>query len=173
MIERVFLTKNDHWRGYAQPSEKTKFGFLSKNEKRIVEVKLVEINGIKVKAEIKIYQSNNIPDPKSFNYLISIEEAESLLSICYEPILNYTKYYFGIKSNIYSKEDPQIWYVKEYEGPHKGIVVTGVNLNSCSDTLYPPDWVGAEITDDPKYKNYSISELKLTKIEETTGAVIL
>ena len=157
MIERMFLTKSDQWRGFVQPGEKTKLGFLSIDEKRMASVKLIEVENLKVKAELRIFQSQNIPDPKNFNFLISVEEAEELLKICHDPILNYTKHYFGIKTHFYSKEDPQIWYVKEYEGPHKGFIITGVTLKDTNEILSPPEWVGAEVTNDPKYQNYNIA----------------
>jgi adenylate cyclase len=173
MLERMFLTKSDQWRGFVQPGEKTRLGFLSTDNTRIVSVKLVEVESQKVKAELRVFQSQNTPDPKNFNFLISIEEAEELLEMCHTPILNYTKHYFGIKTNFYSKEDPQVWYVKEYKDPHKGFVITGVVLKDDTEILSPPEWVGAEITNDQKYQNYNIATCALTPIEKTLGISVL
>ena len=173
MYERMFLTKNENWKAFTQPGEKIKIGFLSTDEKRRVLVELIEVSGKKVKAELRIYQAQDLPDPKNFNFLISIEEAEDLLKICQDPILSYTKYLFGIRSNIYTLSDTQIWYVKEYEGPHKGFIISGVELHTAADTLFPPNWIGAEITNDPKYQDINILTCTLTPIQQVLGRVII
>ena len=173
MYERMFLTKNENWKAFTQPGEKIKTGFLSTDVKRIILVELSEVAVKKVKAELRIYQSQDLPDPKNFNFLISIEEAEELLKICQEPTLSYTKYMFGVRSSIYSLSDPQVWYVKEYEGPHQGFVITGVELHASSETLFPPNWVGEEITNNSKYQDINILTCTLTPIQKILGRVIV
>ena len=152
MVERMFLTKSSSWRNYAQPSENTKVGFLSKDPKRLVFVELTDVLGKVAKAEVIIIQS-----PKTFRYLVPVEEAQELLTVCHEPPLSYKKYFFGIAPRMLNS-DPQVWYVKEFEGPHTGFFITGVELKDAGDQMFPPDWVGTEVTEDPKYQLYNLGE---------------
>jgi adenylate cyclase len=163
MHERLFIAKDQSWKKHIQAGEIITKGFLSTDEKRIVAVKITEINGTPVKAELVVNSSKNLPDPKSFNFLISVEEAKDLLKICIEPILHYTKYFFGVRS-FYGSTETQVWFLKVYEGFHEGFVTSGVELKDLNETLSPPEWIGAEVTNDPKYQDHNIALGNIIKV---------
>jgi len=157
MVERTFLTKSSSWRNFVQPGELTTLGYLSKDPKRQVSVEIVEILGRDASPHVAKAQITIIQPPKVFNYLIPIEEARELLIGCADSPLSYTKYMFGISPRTFGA-DPQVWYVKEFTGPYIGYVLTGVELKEPSEQIFPPDWVGTEVTEDPKYQLYNLGE---------------
>jgi len=129
-----------------------------------IRIKTVAMSGRMVKAELSIQKVDN-----SFVYLISMEDAESLLQKCSQPIQTYSLYQFGMRRSYWDTGDPQIWWVKEYTGPYAGIIVTGVFLKSPTETLTYPAWVGKEISNDSDNLDAELCSLKPTKIETILG----
>ena len=197
MIKRIFLVINKFWKEYTQPGEVTREGTIPTSEALCISkegnlfflnisdtfkmqiskedsldlqvqidigcktrVKIIHISGRFVKAEIII---------KDNRYLVSLDYAERLLDVCSQPIQSYSKYLFGIKKSSGTNDDPQIWWVKEYSGPYTGIYITGVELKDENEELYPPDWVGKEISGDPDSFDADILLVKPTAIEQALG----
>jgi CYTH domain-containing protein len=141
--------------------------FLNSHVEGKIVIKVIAVSGKIVKSELilkKVYH----PD-ESASYLISIEDAEKLLSLCTQPLQTYHKYYFGIKKSYWGIEDPQTWWIKEYTGPYSGVIMTGVELKDPSEELFIPDWAGSEITSKEEYQEIDLLSLKPTKIEEAVA----
>lgn len=49
------------------------------------------------------------------------------------------------------------WEVDVFEGRHVGLVIAEVELDREDQDVPLPDWVGAEVTDDDRYANASLS----------------
>ena len=46
-----------------------------------------------------------------------------------------------------------IWEVDEFHGDNEGLVVAEIELNDPNEPFDKPDWIGEEVTDDPRYYN--------------------
>jgi adenylate cyclase len=48
------------------------------------------------------------------------------------------------------------WEVDEFEGENAGLIIAEVELAAADQPIHLPDWVGEEVTDDPRYYNASL-----------------
>jgi len=48
--------------------------------------------------------------------------------------------------------------VDEFAGKNRGLVVAEVELEAPDEPLELPDWVGEEVTSDPRYRNVHLVE---------------
>lgn len=49
------------------------------------------------------------------------------------------------------------WEVDEFCGRLKGLWLAEIELDSVDETFEEPEWVGQEVTDDPRYTNVSLA----------------
>jgi CYTH domain-containing protein len=55
------------------------------------------------------------------------------------------------------------WEVDEFFGDNAGLVVAEVELTSEDQTFEKPDWIGQEVTGDPRYFNSNLIKHPYTK----------
>lgn len=141
-IERKFLVTGEGWRQtqgitYHQ-------GYLNTDEMRTVRVRTVGEKGyISIKGE-----SVGTRRPE-FEYEIPVEDARQLLvELCERPIIHKTRY------NIEHKG--VTWEIDEFADENQGLIMAEVGLPDVDYALVKPDWVGAEVTDDPRYFNANL-----------------
>jgi CYTH domain-containing protein len=141
-IERKYRVVGDAWR----QAEFVHFcqGYLNRYKERTVRVRLkgeegwLTIKGLTVGA--------TKPD---FEYPIPADDARSMLSMCDGPLIEKNRYDIvvnGLK-----------WEVDEFLGDNAGLVVAEVELTSEDEDVQKPDWVGDEVTSDPRYFNSNLS----------------
>ena len=51
------------------------------------------------------------------------------------------------------KHDSRIWEIDAFEGDNEGLVTAEIELHTASETFSTPDWLGKEVSDDPRYLN--------------------
>ncbi len=83
-----------------------------------------------------------------YEYEIPVSHAEELLKICDGPVLEKIRYVVGCNG--------LIWEVDEFLGENEGLVVAEVELRSEDQSFDRPDWVGQEVTTDPRYFNSNL-----------------
>jgi adenylate cyclase len=49
-----------------------------------------------------------------------------------------------------------LWEVDEFAGHNIGLVVAEIELKQEDESFDPPEWLGEEVTDDPRYRNSSL-----------------
>jgi adenylate cyclase len=142
-IERKFLVCSDEWREGAQ-GETICQGYLNSAKERTVRVRisgdkaLLTIKGLKI----------NLTCPE-FEYEIPVTEANQMLDeLCERSLLKKTRYKV--------LHDGKTWEVDEFHGDNDGLVVAEIELDSEDEIIKPPEWVGTEVTEDPKYFNSSL-----------------
>ena len=84
-----------------------------------------------------------------FEYQIPKEDAMDMFkNLCGPSIIEKTRHYI---------ETPNyIWEVDEFHGKNKGLIVAEIELESENEQFDIPDWVGDEVSDDPKYYNMNL-----------------
>jgi CYTH domain-containing protein/SAM-dependent methyltransferase len=84
-----------------------------------------------------------------FEYEIpSAEAAEMLDTLCLRPLVEKTRYRV--------EHGGMTWEVDVFSGENEGLVVAEVELPSEEHAVELPDWVGAEVTEDPRYLNANL-----------------
>jgi len=140
-IERKFLVTGSGWRN----SQVTRIcqGYLNREKERTVRVR---ITGEKAFLTIKGISSG--ATRAEYEYEIPLSHAEELLKICDGPVLEKNRYVVH--------RDGLTWEVDEFLGDNEGLVVAEVELKSEDQPLTFPEWVGQEVTTDPKYFNSNL-----------------
>ena len=149
-IERKFLLKGDAWRDLAQGTMYRQ-GYLNSAKERTVRVRTVgdkaflTIKGITVGATRAEYE-----------YEIPFADCNALLdNLAEKPLIEKKRYKI--------KQGEFVWEIDEFFGDNKGLIVAEVELTSEDQAFPKPEWVGEEVTDDPRYFNSNLIKHPFTK----------
>ena len=144
-IERKFLVISDEWRGL---SRGTKFcqGYLASSENCIVRVRSEGEKGVlTIKCAFKGISSDE------FEYEIPICDCHAMLdTLSSQNILEKLRYKVPYKGFV--------WEIDEFFGDNEGLIVAEIELTSEEQKFPLPPWAGAEVSDDLRYTNYSLSK---------------
>jgi CYTH domain-containing protein len=140
-IERKFLVKDDTWRN--AKGIKFRQGYLSSVKERTVRIRTREDKGYLTIKGIAVGATR-----LEFEYEIPREDADILLDMCEQPL---------IEKNRYTLEQGGfIWEVDEFFGENLGLIVAEIELQSGDQEFPRPVWVGEEVTEDPRYFNSNL-----------------
>lgn len=139
-IERKFLVINDNWRNEVNKKYTIKQGYLSSVPERTVRVRTKNEKGfITIKGA-----SENITRIE-FEYEIPLLDAAKLLSLCELPIIEKIRYEIDFEG--------KSWEVDEFWGANKGLIVAELELYSEQEKFVIPEWIGLEVSNDPRFYN--------------------
>jgi adenylate cyclase len=142
-IERKFLVKNDAWRHNADAT-RVRQGFLSTEPARTVRIRVAGDRGT-----LTIKGKTVGATREEFEYEIPREQAEQLLdTLCLRPLIEKVRHVF--------REGAHTWEVDVFEGENAGLVVAEIELEREDEVFERPDWLGREVTDDPRYFNANL-----------------
>ncbi len=144
-IEHKFLVKSVAYRGLVKPVLYRQ-GYLAVLPDKIIRVRTVGDAGfITIKARVSVLTR------KEFEYEIPLNDTLEMLSeMCIGPIIEkyrYTINYQGFK-----------WEVDEFLGDNTGLIVAEIEVPGEDQLFGKPDWVGDEVTHDPRYLNSNLSK---------------
>lgn len=142
-IERKFLVKGEAWRrlGTSTPFRQ---GYLSTVKERTVRVRVVGDQGI-----LTIKGRTVGATRAEYEYPIPEVDAQEMLDeLCEQPIIEKDRYAI--------EQDGMIWEVDDFGGVNAGLIVAEVELESEDQEIILPDWIGEEVTGDPKYFNANL-----------------
>ncbi len=143
-IERKFLVKNDDWKADVQRSEPFRQGYLLNDKDVSVRVRLTD-NG----AQLTIKGATSGLSRTEYEYPISTEDAEHLLDeLCTPPLIEKTRHWL--------QHGAHTWEIDVFEGDNQGLVVAEVELDAADESIDLPDWLGEDVSNDPRYLNASL-----------------
>ena len=142
-IERKFLVKDDVWRSLAEGT-KYRQGYLSSAKERVVRVRTINDEGYLTIKGITVGATRS-----EFEYEIPLEDTDFMLDhLCEQHLIEKNRYKI--------KLDDLIWEVDEFFGRNDGLIVAEVELTSEDQEFEKPDWIGKEVTADPRYYNSNL-----------------
>jgi len=146
-IERKFLVKSDDYKNEATSKRKIVQGFLNTHPIRTVRVRINED-----KAYLTIKGKSNDAGTSRFEWEreINVLEAEALLQLCEETIIEKTRYEIPNGNSTFE--------VDEFYGANEGLVVAEVELQNENNIFNRPKWLGEEVTGQIKYYNSLLSK---------------
>ena len=145
-IERKFLLKGDAWRSLGQPVL-LRQGYLSSNKERVVRVR-IEGEG----ATLTIKGRSSGATRGEWEYPIPLADAAELLDgLCEQPLIEKYRRRIAFAGNV--------WEVDEFLGANQGLAFAEIELSSEDQAFDKPDWIGEEVTHDPRYYNSSLIRL--------------
>jgi len=142
-IERKFLVSGEAWR---QTAEGTRYrqGFLSTEPERTVRVRVAGPRG-----SITVKGKNVGARRAEFEYEIPVADAERMLdTLCKRPLIEKVRYVLAVGVHT--------WEIDVFEGDNAGLVVAEIELRREDEAFERPEWVGDEVTDDPRYFNSNL-----------------
>ncbi|MBW4652175.1 MAG: CYTH domain-containing protein [Kaiparowitsia implicata GSE-PSE-MK54-09C] len=143
-IERKFLVQGDGWRGQS-PGAVYRQGYVLASQGRTVRVRVAGTTGF-----LTLKGGAQGLTRKEFEYEIPLAEAEELLLLmCDRPLIEKTRYHIPYQG--------LIWEVDEFAGENAGLILAEVELTSETQTVPIPDWIGTEVSSDPRYYNAFLS----------------
>ena len=144
-IERKFLVKDDTFRSLAEGTRYCQ-GYLNRAKERIVRVRTIGNRGFLTIKGIATGATR-----VEYEYEIPVKEAEAMLDdLCEKPIIEKNRYKIDFKG--------LVWEVDEFFGENMGLVLAEVELEREDQPYIKPDWIGEEVTGDPKYFNSNLSQ---------------
>jgi adenylate cyclase len=140
-IERKFLVAGEFKSSVSKETRITQ-GYLSSVPERTVRVR---VKGDKGFLTIKGIGNASGASRYEWEKEIAVEEVKELLEICEPGVIDKTR--FLVKSGNHTFE------VDEFYGDNEGLTVAEVELSSEDEVFEKPEWLGEEVTGDPKYYN--------------------
>ncbi len=145
-IERKFLVINDNWRSLAQ-GKVYRQGYIATANK----ITTIRVRIIGEKAYLTIKSKTEGISRHEFEYPIPLEDGKIMLDIlCDRPLIEKIRY------QLY--HDNLMWEIDEFQGENQGLIIAEVELQDENQIINLPDWVGKEVSDDPKYYNVNLTK---------------
>ena len=142
-IERKFLVKGNEWRQLAQ-AVNYKQGYISTEKEHTVRVRTIESQ-----AYLTIKGKSVGATRLEFEYEIPLNDANELLNnLCHKPFIDKNRYKIQYKD--------LTWEVDEFFGENEGLILAEVELHDENQKIEIPDWIGIEVTGEPKYYNANL-----------------
>ncbi len=140
-IERKFLLVNDNWRKDADEGIHIIQAYMSSNEKSSVRIR---IHGDSANVNIK---SKTLGIQRSeYEYPIPLDDAREMIeSLCDKPYIEKTRFHV--------MHDEHEWEVDVFAGDNEGLIVAELELDSVEENFNLPDWIGEEVSNEPRYYN--------------------
>ena len=147
-IERKFLVTGDDWRSVE--GVRIAQGYLAREISHSVRVRIAgEQAWLTIKARVQ--EGVN----QEFEYPLPLADAQALLKLCPQPVIEKTRRTIAHQGFV--------WEVDEFFGLNAGLVVAEIELETPAQTFPLPDWIGEEVTDDPRYLNANLTVHPFTR----------
>jgi adenylate cyclase len=167
-IERKFLPAHDGWRRLPATRLHIRQGYLNLDPERTVRVRLCagfqgsalpavfpgllgQINGNDPagQAFLTVKGKRRGATGAEFDFPIPAREGAALLeTLALRPFVEKIRHRVELP--------PHVWEIDEFIGENLGLVLIEVELDNENTPLHRPDWVGTEVTGDPRCANASL-----------------
>jgi adenylate cyclase len=144
-IERRFRVSSDAWRANVARSTRITQGYLAITEYAVIRVRVRDAKGY-----VTIKSRDGGIAREEFEYPIPLDDAESLLNLCGEKILE------KIRHEVIHAG--YCWEIDEYLEPFEGLIIAEVELQSEAEDPPRPPWVAEDITQDGSFSNAALAQ---------------
>jgi adenylate cyclase len=137
------MVVGDAWRSCAR-SVRIVQGYLAQDERRVVRVRLSDD-----RASLTLKGISRGAARTEFEYEIPADDAHRVLDeLCLKPLIEKTRYYVPHAG--------MVWEIDEFHAPRPGLIVAEIEIPSVDFEIERPDWVGDEVTGNPKFYNHNM-----------------
>jgi adenylate cyclase len=149
-IERKFLVRGDAWRALGKATSYRQ-GYLNSAKERTVRIRTIGD-----KAFLTIKGLTVVATRSEYEYEIPLADCNAMLdALAEKPIIEKTRCkvpFAGLT-----------WEIDEFFGDNAGLIVAEVELKSEGQAFTKPEWVGEEVTADPRYFNSNLIKHPYTR----------
>lgn len=146
-IERKFLIAAEGWRQHVTSVKRLRQGYLSMGGTVTVRVRTVD----DAVGYITIKNGGSALARAEFEYEVPIADARQMLSFCRGALIEKRRHALDLSGGE--------WVVDAFEGQHDGLLLAEVEFDDPAAVLELPNWLGREVTGDPRYYNSSLATL--------------
>jgi CYTH domain-containing protein len=153
-IERKYLVTSDCYKELAVARYHIRQGYISREKTGTVRVRITDdkayltIKGKPAAGHFARYE---------WEKEIDVQEAEELMKLCQGTVIDKTRWIVPAETidNLQLTVDnlQLIWEVDEFHGKHEGLVVAEIELECEEQSFKIPDFIGDEVSHDPRYYN--------------------
>lgn len=144
-IERKFLVVGEGWRDRVEDATRLVQGYLTEDACTTVRVR---IHG--ETAWLTLKGASRGISRLEFEYPIPVADAETLLrELAVSPLIEKTRYRVPHAGHL--------WELDVFAGANAGLVLAELELERVDEAFERPDWLGAEVSDDPRYFNVNLA----------------
>ncbi|MCQ2390029.1 MAG: CYTH domain-containing protein [Kiritimatiellae bacterium] len=145
-IERKFLVNTAIWRR-PEGGVRMRQGYVATKDGTTVRVRIAG-----ERAYLTLKDHAVVITRHEFEYEIPLSDAETLLdTMCVKPQIDKVRY------RIPAAEPGLFWEVDEFLGDNASLVTAEIELPSEDTPFTKPIWLGADVTDDHRYKNNNLA----------------
>jgi adenylate cyclase len=140
-IERKFLVSGD-FQPFVTKSIHIVQGYLSSLPERTVRVRITDHSGyLTIKGKVNVSGTSRFEWEKE----IAHDEANELIKLCEPGVIDKVRHLVKAGSHTYE--------IDVFLGNNIGLVIAEIELEHENDSFEKPEWLGEEITGNPKYYN--------------------
>lgn len=151
-IERKFLVVSTDFINEAFSKKRIVQAYLNSDPERTVRVRIKDDKGF-----LTIKGKGNLSGTTRMEWetAISLEDAEKLLFICEEGIIDKVRHEVKVGKHAYE--------VDIFSKDNEGLIMAEIELQSEDEAFEKPLWLGTEVTNDDRYYNAYLSKMPFKK----------
>ena len=151
-IERKFLVRDDSFVEKAFRKRRIVQGFICSDAERSVRIRICEGEAF---LTIKGAANERGWSRYEFEQPIALDDARELIKLCQPGLIDKIRH--EVKCGNHS------WEIDVFHGENAGLVIAEIELTSEDETFEIPDWIGPEVSGDPKYYNMMLAKHPYSK----------
>ena len=140
-IERKFLVAGS-FKSSARNATRIIQGYLSSAPERTVRVRIIGEKGF---ITVKGISSENGLSRFEWEKEIDVKDALELMNICERGVIDKTRYQIEVGKHTYE--------VDEFHRDNEGLIMAEIELSAEDEAFEKPEWLGEEVTGNPRYYN--------------------
>jgi len=145
-IERKFLLASERWRAAVTKSVEIVQGYISQSDTSLVRVRIAGEG-----STLNIKGTTVGISRKEYEYDLPLEDAKEMLThFCAARMIRKTRHH--------AKHEGHSWEIDEFSGRNTGLIIAEIELSGENEIFIRPEWLGVEVTGDPRYYNVCLVE---------------
>lgn len=145
-IERKFLVAGD-FKPFVETQNRIVQGYICTDKDRTVRIRICGETGF---LTIKSAPNDHGWSRYEFERPLSLTDAEELLKLCLPGTIDKVRYWVPFGNHT--------WEIDVFHGENEGLIVAEIELESENEPIEIPEWIGSEVTGDPRYYNAMLSK---------------
>ena len=146
-IERKFLVTSNDFIKEAFSNKRIVQAYLSSVPERAVRIRIKGNQGF---LTIKGKSNDNGMSRLEWEKEIDLAEAEKLLTICENGIIDKIRYEVKVGNHIFE--------IDVFSGENEGLIMAEIELEDENESFEIPSWLGKEVTNDSRYYNVYLAQ---------------
>ncbi len=150
-IERKFLVRDASWQTSARKTNAIKQAYLVRNGPVSLRIRIKD----ETEATLTVKSAAAEMRRLEFEYEIPLGHASDLIGLREGEVVEKLRYRLP--------QDGLVWEIDVFQGENQGLVIAEIELPYEDKAFDRPNWLGAEVTSDPRYSNANLAMMPFQK----------